>query len=379
MKAIYVNTNENVENKIIINNNDIKNENNNNVGNKIKGKKSLNKSLDIIPHIKIDDEKKIKKIKVSKPRRSIMNKPIMKNLIETDSAKEEKSEKSLNNSKIDQSNVELDKAKDSKDSKDEEEIIKKLKGQKNSDYYVYYVIKNIELEKRKTYLSEYEMEGLSYKDAMEIEDRNKSNCYFDLLKEKNKIISIFLNDQDYNLQSMKISTFLFDFNLSLTINALFYNDQAIYEINQQDKASGYQTEYTRVIYSALISGVIGFIVQLLALSHKSIIELRNYKEISQVEIEIPKLIKKLKVKYVIYYALTILLDIVFFYYITAFCAIYLIIQTNMISDSAFSFLLTMSYSIILSLISSIIRIFSIHKKSKFRHCLYFISWVLSLI
>ena len=303
----------------------------------------------------------------------------MKNLIETDSAKEEKSEKSLNNSKIDKSNIELDKDKDSKDSKDEEEIIKKLKGQKNSDYYVYYVIKNIELEKRKTYLSEYEMEGLSYKDAMEIEDRNKSNCYFDLLKEKNKIISIFLNDQDYNLQSMKISTFLFDFNLSLTINALFYNDQAIYEINQQDKESGYQTEYTRVIYSALISGVIGFIVQLLALSHKSIIELRNYKEISQVEIEIPKLIKKLKAKYVIYYALTIVLDIVFFYYITAFCAIYLIIQTNMISDSAFSFLLTMSYSIILSLISSIIRIFSIHKKSKFRHCLYFISWVLSLI
>jgi len=303
----------------------------------------------------------------------------MKNLIETDSAKEEKSEKSLNNSKIDKSNIELDKDKDSKDSKDEEEIIKKLKGQKNSDYYVYYVIKNIELEKRKTYLSEYEMEGLSYKDAMEIEDRNKSNCYFDLLKEKNKIISIFLNDQDYNLQSMKISTFLFDFNLSLTINALFYNDQAIYEINQQDKESGYQTEYTRVIYSALISGVIDFIVQLLALSHKSIIELRNYKEISQVEIEIPKLIKKLKAKYVIYYALTIVLDIVFFYYITAFCAIYLIIQTNMISDSAFSFLLTMSYSIILSLISSIIRIFSIHKKSKFRHCLYFISWVLSLI
>ena len=379
MKVIYVNNNENVENKIIIVNNDNKNENNNIKGNKIKGKKTLNKSLDIIPHIKIDDDKKIKKIKASKPRRSIMNKPIIKNLIDTDSAKEGKSDHSLNNSKIDKSNIELDKDKDSKDSKDEEEIIKKLKEQKNSDFYVYYVIKNIELEKRKTYLSESEIEGLSYKYAMEIEDRNKSNCYFDLLKEKNKIISIFLNDQDYNLQSIKISTFLFDFTLSLTINALFYNDQAIYEINQQKEENSSNTQFSRIIYSAIISGVIGFIIQLFALSHKSIIELRNYKEISEVEAEIPKLIQKLKAKYVIYYAMTILLGILFFYYITAFCAIYLIIQINMISDSAFSFLLTMSYSIILSLISAIIRIFSVHKKSKFRHFLYFISWVISLI
>ena len=73
------------------------------------------------------------------------------------------------------------------------------------------------------------------------------------------------------------------------------------------------------------------------------------------------------------------LNIIFFYYITAFCAIYTIIQTLMISDSLISFLLTMPYSLIFSMISSIIRIFSLEKENTFRKVLYIISLIISLI
>ena len=67
------------------------------------------------------------------------------------------------------------------------------------DLYIFNVIKYFDYEKRKNYLSEYEIENLSYKDALKIEDRNKSDYYYALLKEKNKIISLFLNEQDYNI------------------------------------------------------------------------------------------------------------------------------------------------------------------------------------
>ena len=264
-----------------------------------------------------------------------------------------------------------------KNIKSELNIIQELKEKNNSDFYIYYVIKNIEREKRKKYLSEIEIESLSYENALQIEDRNKSNYYFALLKEKNKIISIFLNDQDFNIQSVKISSFILDFNLSLTINALFYSDEAIYKINQEENNTKYQ--YSRIIYSAIISGFLSFIIDFLSFTHKNIIELRCYKEIKEVENEIPKLIKKLIVKYILFYSLTIFLNILFFYYITAFCAIYKIIQINMISDSSISFLLTMSYSIILSMISAIIRVFSLQKESVLRHCLYILSWIISLI
>ena len=77
--------------------------------------------------------------------------------------------------------------------------------------------------------------------------------------------------------------------------------------------------------------------------------------------------------------MTIFFNILFFYYITTFCSVYSIIQIHMISNSLMSFLLTMSYSIALSMISTIIRIFSLKKENKFRHFSYIISWIISLI
>ena len=199
-----------------------------------------------------------------------------------------------------------------------------------------------------------------------------------MLKEKNKIISIFVNDKDYNISSLKISLFIFSFSLSLTINALFYNDEAIYQINQDEGSFNSIIQISRVLYSALISAVIGFIVELLAFTHNDIIKLRYYKNIKEAEGKVPQLIRKLKLKYVLYFGITIFLNIPFFYYITAFCAIYSIIQTHMITDSLMSFLLTMSYSIILSLFSSIIRVFSLKKDNKLRHFFYLVSWIISL-
>ena len=263
--------------------------------------------------------------------------------------------------------------------KEEEIIIEKIKEKNNSDYYIFYVIKYIPFENRKLFLSESEIENLSYKNALEIENRNRADFYFALLKEKNKIISIFLNDNDYNISIVKISLFLFNFNLSLTTNALFFNDEAIFEINQDQGYFSLSTQITRVLYSTIISCLISFVVELFALSHEDIIKLRNYKILEEAKKFVPNLIRKLKFKFILYFGITIFFNIIFFYYITAFCAIYSIIQTHMISDSLMSFLLAISYSLIISMISSFFRVSSLKKESKLRHFFYLISWILSLI
>ena len=370
MKIIYnKNNNNNLKNKIINENNDKNSdliiENNNTFPENINQnkKKNLNKKISIInPHKMINktpNKNKARNIKI--------------NLITSSDYSKEKSDNSFKNIKMNNSDVILYK------DKTEEELIKKLKEKINSDFYIYKIIKTIEHKKRKEYLSEYEIENLSYNNALDIEDRNNSEYYFSLLKEKNKIISTFLNNDDYNIQSIKISTFILEFVLSLTVNALFYNDEAIYQINQEKEDTSLIAEYSRIIYSAIISGFLNYIIEILAFSHKKIIELRYNKEIKKIEEKIPKLIKLLKIKSIIYYAMSLFLNIIFLYYITSFCAIYTIIQTHMISDASISFLLAMSYTIILSLISSIIRVFSLKEKNKFRHFLYIISWIISLI
>ena len=245
----------------------------------------------------------------------------------------------------------------------------------NLNIYIGNIIKKIKIKDRIKFLSESEIENLSYKDALVIDKRNKTDYYFSMLKEKNKIISIFLNDKDYNINSVKITLFLFNFNLSLTVNALFYVDEAIHEINKNQGAYDLSTEIVRI----LLSVAIGVIIELLALTHSDIIKLRYFNDVSLAEKAVPALIKKLKLKYVLYYLLNIFFNIIFFYYITAFCAIYSIIQTHMISDSLMSVFLAISYSIIFSMISTIIRIYSLKKENKVRHFIYLVSWVISLI
>ena len=297
-------------------------------------------------------------------------------LISSSESKLNKVNNSLNYLKINKND---EKTKEKKDEENTEKIIKELKNKNNSDYYIYYIIKYVHIKIRRLYLSESEVENLSYIYALKIENRHKSDFYFSLLAEKNKLISIFISKNDYNIKTIKISLFIFNFNLSLTINALFFNDEAIYEINQDEGSFNLSTQIKRILYSTIISTIISVIVGKLALTHNDIIKLRFYKAIKDAKNNISPLIQKLKIKIIIFFGIIIFFDIIFLYYISAFCAIYSIIQVHLISDSLMSFLLTLSYSIILSMIVSIMRITSLKRETKARYVLYMISWILSLV
>ena len=263
--------------------------------------------------------------------------------------------------------------------KNEEKNFEILRNENNSKYYIEILIKYIPFKKRIKYLSEKEVQNLPYKYAIEIDNRNKGNFYYSLLKEKNKVISIFLNRDDYNIAIVKISLFIFTFNLSFTVNALFFNDEAIYQINQENGSFNLNGQISKVLYSALISIIISFIVEFCALTHDNVIEIRNYKRIKDADKFSKKIVKKLKIKFIIFFVINISLNLLFLYYITAFCAVYSSIQTHMISDSLISFLMSISYSILLSIIVTLFRSISLKKNNKLNHFLYLLSWIISLI
>ena len=82
------------------------------------------------------------------------------------------------------------------------------------------------------YLSESELRFLPYKYAIKIDKRNRTDYFFSLIKENIKLLSACLKGKDYNIHLVKYSLFVFEIIFTLAINALFYNDEAIYEINQ---------------------------------------------------------------------------------------------------------------------------------------------------
>ena len=209
-------------------------------------------------------------------------------------------------------------------------------------------------------LSEYEILNLDYKYALKIDNRTLSDSYLALLKEKNKLLSIF-NEYDYNIFHTKMILYTFNFNLSLTINALFYNDETIHKINQKEGSYDIKDQISIVLYSTLISTAINFIMEYMSLTRKSIISLREKKSIQEVEDIIPEIISKVKCKNKLCLFIMLIFNIFFVYYIIIFCSIYPNIQNHMISDTLMSFSISFSYSITLPLIISIMRVLSLRK------------------
>ena len=122
--------------------------------------KNINKEINSIRIIDISDDKRYN-------IKNLVNQP-NSNLITLNNSKLENSNRSLNKNDKNNFNNELDKDELNKNLKDEQKLVKELKEKNNSDFYIFYVIKNIVQAKRRKYLSESEIESLSYKNALEI-------------------------------------------------------------------------------------------------------------------------------------------------------------------------------------------------------------------
>ena len=91
--------------------------------------------------------------------------------------------------------------------------------------------KMIENQKTIEY-EEYEINNISYQNAIENDKRNFCQIYISLLKVNHIVIFTFNSKKDYNPYSIKICIFFFIFSLFMFINCLFFNDNTMHKIYQ---------------------------------------------------------------------------------------------------------------------------------------------------
>ena len=138
----------------------------------------------------------------------------------------------------------------------------------------------------------------------------------------------------------------------------------------------------QIIFSSLISIILDVLLTLLALSENNILKLKseqekegeiNNKEISQKEKDLNK---KLQIKFALYFIISTIFLLFFWYYLSMFCAIYKNTQLHLIKDTLISFGLSCLYPFGLSLFPGFFRIPSLSNKKGKRKFLYLISKVL---
>ena len=225
--------------------------------------------------------------------------------------------------------------------------------------------------------NDYEINNLSYDKAIINDKRTYWEYYLSLIKTKQLLILSFYLSTDYNLKTVKINLFFLTFALNLTVNACFFNDSTMHKIYKDDGSYNFLFQLPQIIYSLLISIIIKTVLSMLSLTEKGIVKLKQMKEIDHNKII--KEIKYIKIKLIIFFVLEFIFLVLFWYYLSCFCALYKNTQSHLIKDTLTSFVLSLFYPFALNLIPGLFRISALKAKNKDSKCLYAISKILQLI
>ena len=224
-----------------------------------------------------------------------------------------------------------------------------------------------------------EINELSYEKAIKYDNRTYCEYYISLIQTKHILIFSFYYNEDYNSRIIKIDLFFNSFVIYFTINALFFNDGTIHQIYEDNGKYQILEQLPQIIYSTLISSVLNILLNILSLSEDSIIELKNNKNKNDIDNRKTNLNNKLSIKFILYFIISSIYLLLFWYYLSLFCAIYINTQFHLTKDTLLSFVLSFIYPFFLYLLPGIIRIPSLKNKKEKKTCLYNASKLLQKI
>ena len=160
------------------------------------------------------------------------------------------------------------------------------------------------------------------------------------------------------------------FAIYITVNAFFFDDKTLHQINEDGGDFNFIYQIPQILYSSLISSILNSLIKFLSLSAQYITNIKkgnNFK----IAKEKNKIYINLKNRFLLFFIISFILILFFWYYLACFSAIYKNTQIHLLKDSIISFGFSFLYSFGLLLIPGIFRIASL--KNKNMKCLYSIS------
>ena len=224
-----------------------------------------------------------------------------------------------------------------------------------------------------------EKNELTYEQGLQYDKRSYGQYYISLIITKHNLISSFCNNNDYNSKIIKIDLFFFSFGIYLTMNVLFYDNDTMHEIYDDEGSFDFIYQLPKIIYSALISTGLNMLLKLLALSNDKILNFKKNKSTKNIIQRGLDLYNKLIIKFILYYILSFILLLCFWYYLSIFCAIYRNTQIHLLTETIISFCTSLLTPFGINLLPGIFRIPALTDKKKSRNCLFRFSKILQLL
>ena len=91
-----------------------------------------------------------------------------------------------------------------------------------------------------------------------------------------------ISKEDYNSQVIKAFLAFFNFSLGFTVNTLFFSDDTMHKILEDEGEFNFIYQLPQIIYSTIISIIFDSILTFLALSEENVLSVKHEKVLRNV-------------------------------------------------------------------------------------------------
>ena len=150
----------------------------------------------------------------------------------------------------------------------------------------------------------------------------------------------------------------------------------MHQIYEDEGVFNFIYQIPQIVYSTLISYFVDNITTFLALTEDNIIELKRDKKLEKFNEKRKSIKSKLKIKALLFFIVSIIFILLFWYYISCFCAVYKNTQYHLIKDTIISLCIGYITPFVSNALTALCRFYSLKEYNKGRRLLFRLSKIL---
>jgi hypothetical protein len=236
----------------------------------------------------------------------------------------------------------------------EQNQFKSEKDDKNNDDII--IVDN---ENKNKKLDSYELNNLDYKEACEFDKRGFCSTYFSILMREHIILFTFCTCYDYNLFYIKIERFFILICTQFTVNGLFFVHETMYRKYVEGEEFTFIQKIPQLLFTLIVTHIIEVLLCFLSMTDSNIYEIKELPKEEKNNEKILSIIDRMKRKLATFFIFTFLLFLFYWYFISAFCAVYQNTQIIFLRDTGISFLTSLLDPFIIYGITTLLRVISL--------------------
>ena len=209
-------------------------------------------------------------------------------------------------------------------------------------------------------MDNFQLNDLEYLEACKYDKRNFLKVYWSVLLREHIILFTFISRNDYNLFCVKIERFLILLSTQMFMNGLFFTDDSMHKATKTNDYN-FAQQLPKIIFSLIGSHLIEVFLCYLSMTDTTIYEIKEIAQKKYAEPLINKKIKNMKNKLVGFFISTFILFAFYWYFVSAFCAVYQNTQKIFLYDFLIGTLLEYIDPFIIYLLKVVLRQISITK------------------